>query len=467
VNDRVKQTLMIVVAQTTCVAVALWMHHHFATLATREQVNENCFDELRRAATRLAGFWSAAHARPELSGTDFQSTAELLRHKAADQTDLVLVVDAAGNVLEAIGADGDPQQQRLEWEAPEESTLGSGEYTLTFLWQGQRYLGVRTATGEAGVSLIVGRPESTLTALTNAVVEPLTKVGALTLLWTCAMLSIGVYLILARYHDQLTQQRAQKFTGTLRRAQELVRTRDAVIFGLAKLADSRDPETGDHLERISAYSTTLASALRHHPRYGKQVTPTFIRLIGISSALHDIGKVGVADRILLKPGPLSATERKLMQTHCRIGGDCLAEIEQRLGSTNFLQMAREIALHHHERWDGTGYPAGLAGDEIPLSARIVAIADVYDALSSKRVYKERVPHEECAEILRAGAGAHFDPDLIEVWKSIEPKFIEIQAQYASTDAPTGGAARAGALWESAATEELAEAERAAGAVAVG
>ena len=215
-----------------------------------------------------------------------------------------------------------------------------------------------------------------------------------------------------------------------------MRTRDAVIFGLAQLADSRDPETGDHLERISIYSTRLASALRRHPQFDTRVTPAFVRLIGISSALHDIGKVGIEDQILRKAGKLTADEVTRMQHHAAIGGECLQEIEQRLGRSNFLQMAREIAFAHHERWDGTGYPKGLAGEEIPLSARIAAIVDVYDALSSKRVYKPRIPHEECVTIIRGQAGMHFDPDLVNVWLTIEPRFREIAAQYAEVSSDT-------------------------------
>ena len=136
---------------------------------------------------------------------------------------------------------------------------------------------------------------------------------------------------------------------SLERYSDLLRTRDAVIFGLARLAESRDPETGDHLERVALYATRLASALRRDPRYRGQLTSSFVKLIGISSALHDIGKVGVEDSILLKPGELEEAERRMMQLHAEIGGKCVCEIESRLGRSNFLQMAREIAFCHHER----------------------------------------------------------------------------------------------------------------------
>ncbi len=196
---------------------------------------------------------------------------------------------------------------------------------------------------------------------------------------------------------------------SLQRYGDLLRTRDAVIFGLAKLAESRDPDTGNHLERIAVYSTRLATVLRRNPRYRRHLTPAFVKLIGISSALHDIGKVGIEDSILLKPGQFEEQERLVMHMHAAIGGKCIREIESRLGRSNFLQMAREIAFCHHERWDGRGYPDGLAGEEIPLAARIVAVADVYDALATKRVYKAAFPHGKCVEMIRAEAGKQFDP----------------------------------------------------------
>ncbi|HET6426699.1 MAG TPA: HD domain-containing phosphohydrolase [Planctomycetaceae bacterium] len=219
---------------------------------------------------------------------------------------------------------------------------------------------------------------------------------------------------------------------------ELVRTRDAVIFGLAKLAESRDTDTGYHLERISAYSTRLAQALRRDPRFRNQISSQFIRDIGVCSALHDIGKVGVEDAILLKPGPLSPSERKRMQEHARIGAECLGQIERRLGQANFLETAREIALLHHEKWDGSGYPQGLSGTSIPLSARIVAIADVYDALSVARCYKDPIPHEKCVEIIRAEAGKHFDPAIVETFLAVKSEFERIRASYAEKEAHPEG-----------------------------
>ena len=257
----------------------------------------------------------------------------------------------------------------------------------------------------------------------------LLAIGSITWLWTSALLIIAVYMIVTRFCDELAGKHAQAEAEALRRGQSLLRTRDAVIFGLAKLAESRDRTTGDHLERISLYASGLAAAARHHPKYRDVITPTFIQLIGISSALHDVGKIGIEDSILTKSGPLLEAERARMQQHTEIGGKYLLDIERRLGSSDFLQMARKIALGHHERWDGTGYPDGLAGEEIPLAARIVAIADVYEALSSLSDYKPAFPHERCVGLIRSEGGKQFDPDLVAIFFKIEGSFRAIAPQY--------------------------------------
>jgi putative two-component system response regulator len=234
-------------------------------------------------------------------------------------------------------------------------------------------------------------------------------------------------------HSQRTPSngRSEKDVEALKQAQALVRTQETVIFGLAKLSDSRDPETGMHLERIAQFSSMLAAALRQRPDFRDLITPGFVQLIGISSALHDIGKVGVEDSILRKPGSLSPEERERMQQHTQIGEQCLKEIERRLGSSNFLQMAREIVSAHHEWWNGEGYPLGLSGEQIPLSARIVAVADVYDALRSKRVYKGALPHEQCVALIAEASGTQFDPRLVEVFLQIEDRFRQLADQLQS------------------------------------
>lgn len=255
-------------------------------------------------------------------------------------------------------------------------------------------------------------------------------VMVLTLVWIGGLQSIAAYLVLTRLLSESSRNQEQSQLRLLSREKDLVRTRNAVIFGLAKLAEYRDRETGQHLERIALFATCLATALRRDPRFREAVSSTFVKTIGISSVLHDIGKVGLPDSILRKEGPLTPLERKRMQSHTAIGAECIRQIEQRLGNCNFLQMARQIALGHHERWDGSGYPNGIAGGEIPLAARVVAIVDVYDALVSKRCYKEAMPQQQCVSMIVESAGSHLDPSLVEVFRRVEPQFWEIASRYA-------------------------------------
>jgi len=206
-------------------------------------------------------------------------------------------------------------------------------------------------------------------------------------------------------------------------------TRDVAIFAMAKLAESRDPETGAHLERVRSYCRVLAKDLASTPKFQSEVDGEFIKLIYLTSPLHDIGKVGIPDSVLLKPGRLSDREFEIMKMHAMLGAQTLDAALQAFPGVKFLQMAREIAATHHERWDGSGYPRGLIGRAIPLSGRIMALADVYDALSSKRVYKDAFTHEIARSMIVKDAGTHFDPDVVEAFVRTEQQFVDIRAQY--------------------------------------
>lgn len=452
-NRKVRHCGIVIAAQTACVGVGLWMHHHFCVSSVTTEYNRTVFSRLTASAARTARRCDEAiHAQPAAGGAGVVLsqaaqvqilTANRLPDAGAavvddgwrvaltapDVPDVRDVPADAGDTNTALIRAGDILAWQPKSLEPGQTDDRQGILTAS----GRTYLAAVAPLGHGSLRVLALEPTEKVNAAIAVLTAPLFNITFLTLVWSCALLGIGVYMILARFHDDIEGERSRTTAESLRQSQALVRTRDAVIFGLAKLADSRDPETGDHLERITAYSTTLAGACRRHPKFAGHVTPGFIRLIGISSALHDIGKVGIEDRILLKPGPLSDAERRAMQKHAAIGGECLAKIECRLGSSNFLQMARQIAFGHHERWDGAGYPHGLRGADIPLAARIVAIADVYDALSSRRVYKEPVPHEQCVEIIRNEAGRQFDPDLVEVWLGIEGQFRRIAQQYASDD----------------------------------
>jgi putative two-component system response regulator len=216
-------------------------------------------------------------------------------------------------------------------------------------------------------------------------------------------------------------------------------TRDLTIFAMARLAESRDPETGAHLERVRNYSRVLADALRGHERFAGEIDDAFVHLIYVTSPLHDIGKVAIPDGVLLKPGRLSDREFEIMKTHTTLGAQTLEAALRQHPEARFLRMARDIAATHHERLDGTGYPAGLAGDAIPLAGRIVAVADVYDALTSKRVYKGAYLHDVSKAIIEKEAGSHFDPAVVEAFLKREAEFVEIQRRYAESQADSRAA----------------------------
>lgn len=206
-------------------------------------------------------------------------------------------------------------------------------------------------------------------------------------------------------------------------------SRDIVIFSLAKLAESRDSETGDHLERIRFYSKAIAETMANSDAPPEEIDNLFIDNIFLTSPMHDIGKIGIPDYILLKPKQLDDTEYAIMKNHCQIGFETLNDCLNKYPRAEYLQMAAEIALSHHEKYDGTGYPNGLKGEEIPLSARIVALSDVYDALVSKRVYKKTLSHEIAKAIIIDNNNKHFDPKVVDAFLSCEEMFVEISNRF--------------------------------------
>lgn len=208
---------------------------------------------------------------------------------------------------------------------------------------------------------------------------------------------------------------------------EALDTMDVTIFALAKMAESRDSETGQHLERVREYVKVLSREIQDHQLFGG-VDEEFVKLMYGASPLHDIGKISIPDAVLLKPGALNDDEFEIMKSHTLAGASTLKAALDKYPGHRFLQMAHEIARWHHERYDGSGYPDGLAGDEIPLSARIMAIADVYDALTSKRIYKDAMSHAVASSIIRDGAGTHFDPKLVMVFERVEQEFLSIRQE---------------------------------------
>lgn len=231
-----------------------------------------------------------------------------------------------------------------------------------------------------------------------------------------------------RYQKRLEDDKQILEERVRERTAEVERTQQATVFGLARLAESRDPETGEHLERMRRYVREIAIEMATWPKYDRIIDSGFVETLYYSSPLHDIGKVGIPDAILLKPGKLSPEEFDIMKTHALIGGDTLKDADEEAGGNSFLEMGRDIAYHHHEKWDGSGYPHGLLGPDIPLCARIVALGDAYDAMTTKRPYKEPFSHEKTRQLILEGAGKHFDPEVVEAFLKREQKFIRIQKE---------------------------------------
>ena len=249
------------------------------------------------------------------------------------------------------------------------------------------------------------------------------------------MARVRTHLRLKASADFLRDKAAFLEAEVARRNAELSAIQDVTIHAMASLAETRDSDTGNHIRRTQHYVKVLAEALREHPRFAKTLTSAYIATLFKSAPLHDIGKVGIPDRILLKPGRYTPEEYEIMKAHPTLGRDAIAQAEAHLGTpVAFLSMAKDIAYGHQEKWDGSGYPQGLRGDAIPVSARLMALADVYDALISRRVYKDGMPHDKAAVIIAEGSGLHFDPDVVEAFIRIQPQFQEIARRFADDDA---------------------------------
>jgi putative two-component system response regulator len=256
-------------------------------------------------------------------------------------------------------------------------------------------------------------------------------------------------ILLARVRNQLAMKQVRDWLRdqntvleqeVARRLAENQLTQTVSIRALAHLAETRDPETGNHILRTQSYVQLLAMRLKDHPRFADTLTEQYIDLLTRSAPLHDIGKVGIPDAILLKPGPLTAEERRVMQTHSKLGSDAIELAESDAATTvPFLSLAKEIARWHHEKWDGSGYPDGLAGDAIPASARLMALADVFDALLSPRVYKSPMPPEVVREIILSERGKHFDPDVTDAFLQDFETFVTVARRHLDVDQGIHGA----------------------------
>ena len=246
-------------------------------------------------------------------------------------------------------------------------------------------------------------------------------------------------ILLARVKTQLENKIAADFLKDQnqfledeikKRTKEVVAIQNVTIFAMASLAETRDNETGNHIRRTRSYVKILAIKLQNHTKFKDFLTDEMIDTLYKSAPLHDIGKIGIPDYILLKKGKLTFEEFEIMKTHTTLGKEAIENAEKQLGyEVSFLQIAKEIAYSHQEKYDGSGYPLGLKGDEIPISARLMCVADVYDALISKRVYKDSMVHEEAVKIMKEGRGIHFDPEILDAFLELENEFIQIAKSF--------------------------------------
>jgi putative two-component system response regulator len=251
-------------------------------------------------------------------------------------------------------------------------------------------------------------------------------------------------IVLARIKTHLGMKKMQDFlrdqnkfleAEVLKRTEEVLALQDVTIHVMASLAETRDSDTGNHIRRTQYYVKALAEKLRFNPRFAPFLNDEkTIDILFKSAPLHDIGKIGIPDRILMKPGRFEPEEFEVMKTHTTLGRDAIIQAERLLGTeVPFLKHAKEIAYGHQEKWDGSGYPQGLAGDAIPIAARLMAVADVYDALISRRVYKSGIPHQKAVQIIADGKGSHFDPDVVDAFLALQHEFQAIAARFADAD----------------------------------
>lgn len=244
------------------------------------------------------------------------------------------------------------------------------------------------------------------------------------------MSRVKTHLSLKQSNDFLRDQNEFLEKEVTRRTREISLIQEASIMSMAALAEIRDTDTGNHIQRTKLYIKELATALAKQAKHKEFLSQKNIDLIVASAPLHDIGKVGIPDHILLKPGKLTPEEYGIMKTHTNLGKEAIERAEQVMGTPeSFLLFAKEIIYSHHEKWNGTGYPEELSGENIPLSARLMAVADVYDALTSKRVYKEAFTHSMAVELILKESGVHFDPDVVSAFGEVQSKFNDIAERY--------------------------------------
>ncbi len=433
---RLRSRASLIAATVVLQAAVIGLGWFFSLRMAREDVSERArdreMDELAQAADRFVQTLSERIPGKITYGSpNWESAQTLVEQSRAPRGSVIVLLDATGHIICHPSLRESPNLRKLDysdvlvnlWPNNEQIALGgikpgtvmTGESDLL---AGPVAMAVKYS-GESGVRVVVHQSAAGMAAVEAQMTSGFTMWGGVAGLGVLVV-SLGGSILLVRRYDSLLAKANEELEAEVeRRTRRGLAIRNGLIFGLAKLADYRDTDTGKHLERICTYCELLANEMlgRH-----AEIDRPWIERLKLAASMHDIGKVGIPDSILLKPGALTPAERRLMELHPMIGADTLVAIRHRVGDDELLNMGIQVTLSHHERHDGAGYPYGLSGDQIPIAARIVGLADMYDALTSKRVYKEAMSHEEAVRTICEGRGTHFDPDVVDAFMLVHQRF---------------------------------------------
>ncbi len=449
----------LIVATITLQAVVagcgLWGTLQFARSSMVARIRDQVTEQNARAVSYLSGVLSETTDKPLRVGSpEWQEAQRLIEgFQLPSHTGLAILTDS-GEVLrpsESSRANRPPKViPSAKMLANTVVTLLPGHETM-FLrelnpgtvvigeadWMGEESYIAVLDNDRIGAKIVAFQTRAAVIAAERQFLDSVFFWSSLLVMLVLSITTLGLVLLVGGY-DTIVMRFNRKLEEEVeRRTRRGLAIRNGLIFGLAKLADYRDTDTGRHLERICRYCEMLATQLLgSHP----EIDRAWIERLKLASSMHDIGKVGIPDSILLKPGMLNREERIQMESHASIGADTLLAIRDHVGDDDLLNMSVQVALSHHERYDGTGYPAKLAGEQIPLCARIVALADVYDALTSRRVYKAPMSHEKAREIIEQGRGTHFDPTVTDAFLAIHAQFdaarSQLQSESGEAELPT-------------------------------
>lgn len=417
------------------------MHGTRSGLQTRD--HERQLEESGRLVQRLSDELSRECALPIRRGEASWAAAQrFVTNVALPPGATAMLLDLQGKVLCHPALEKNPSFARVDYSEQVVQLHPDGQAVeLGQLRPGAAMTGVADfPSGRAVVSVLYNpgvQAKVVLVQTESATAPAVAQLTREVMRWSGAggvmivLLTLAGSSILVRRYDTVLARANERLELELeRRVRRGLAIRNALVFGLAKLADYRDTDTGKHLERICRYCELLSEELREE---FAEITPDWIERLKLASSMHDIGKVGIADSILLKPGRLTEEERRVMEQHTIIGADTLQAIRGRVGEDDLLAMSILVALSHHEKFDGTGYPHRLAGDAIPLAARIVALADMYDALTSRRVYKAAMTHEEARRIIREARGGHLDPRIVDAFERVHGRFDHTRMELHADD----------------------------------